>query len=80
MKTSKKFTPLLFLLALAAAMALGVVSQVGKVMAEGGGNGADQAAETQAALNSDDRTCEQREVQTDEGYGLSRTETRLVCH
>ncbi len=78
MKTSKKFTPALFLLALAVALALGVVSQVGKVMAEDGVRDAEQT--THAALVTDDRSCEQREVETDEGYGLSRKEVRFVCH
>ena len=78
MKVSRKLTRALFLLAFGACLALAAVSQVGKVMAEDGPN--EEAVTTQAALRSDDRGCERQEVETDEGYGLSRKETRLVCH
>jgi hypothetical protein len=78
MKASRKLTRALFLLAIGAGLGLAAVSQVGKVMAEDGANG--EVMATQAALHSDDRDCERREVETDEGYGLSRKETRLVCH
>ncbi len=81
MKTSKKIAPVLFLLALLTVFGFGVLWQGDKVMAEGAAD-AMQAASFQASATSSDRTqkCEQREVEADEGYGVSRKEVRLICH
>ena len=78
MKTSKKIAPALLVLAIAAVFGFGFASPVGKVMAEGVAQ-AVEAASVQARTG-DQRQCEQREVETDEGYGVSRKEMRLVCH
>jgi hypothetical protein len=87
MKTSNKIAPALFLLAVGTAFGFGFVSQVGKVMAEGVVQAvqsvavqASTAVHATAAVASDDQVCEQREVEADEGYGISRKEMRVVCH
>jgi len=86
MKTSNKFAPALIVLAVAAVFGFGFVSQVGKVMAEGAAQAVEavsaravEAVSVQARAG-EERQCEQREVETDEGYGVSRKEMRLVCH
>ncbi len=80
MQTSNKIAPLLFLLAVLAAFGFVFVSQDGRVMAEGVAQ-AVEAVTVQAttAVASDQRICEQQEVEADEGYGVSRKEMRLVC-
>jgi hypothetical protein len=78
MKTSNKFAPALIVLAVAAVFGFGFVTQVGKVMAEGVAQTV-EAASVQAQAG-EERQCEQREVEADEGYGVSRKEMRLVCH
>ena len=87
MKTSNKIAPALCLLAVVAAFGFGFVSQVGKVMAEGVVQAVESVAvqattavQATAAAASDDRICEEREVEADEGYGVSRKEMRVICH
>jgi hypothetical protein len=67
-------------MAVAAAFGLGVLSQVGSVMADGATD-ASQAVAVRATsiLGDRDRRCVEREVAADEGYGVSRMERRLVC-
>ncbi len=77
MKTSNKFAPALIALAVAAAIGFGFVSPVGKVMAEGVAQAVE--AVTIQSESGENRQCEMREVEADEGYGVSRREMRLVC-
>ena len=80
MKTSKRIAPTLFFAAIAAAFTLGVVSQVGNVMAEGAANVVEAVSfQANSALGSTERRCEPRDVEADEGYGVSRIERRVVC-
>lgn len=81
MKTSKKIAPVLFLLALLAVFGFGFLWQGDKVMAEAAANTV-EAASFQSSATRDDqsRKCEQREVEADEGYGVSRKEVRVICH
>ena len=79
MKTSHKFAPALFVLAGAALFAVGFVSPVGKVMAEGVVQ-AVQAVTIQTSDGESARQCEEREVEADEGYGVSSKVIRTVCH
>jgi hypothetical protein len=81
MKTSRKFAPALFLLAVVAVFGFAVISQVGKVMAEGVAQAVEAVSvQASADVSSDEPKCEQREVEADEGYGVSRKEVRLICH
>jgi hypothetical protein len=77
MKASKKLAPALVLLGFAVATGLGFLSQSANVKAEASSH----PMETTAIKATDDASsrCEQREVEADEGYGVSRTEIRLVC-
>ncbi len=77
MKTSNKVAPALIVLVLAAVFGFGFVSQVGKVMAEGVAQAVEAVSIPSQA--GEDRQCEMREVEADEGYGVSRKEMRLVC-
>jgi hypothetical protein len=70
---------LLFLLGLVAFSAIAYLSPVGQVMAEGGANAVNAAAYQAAADASQARQCEDREVEADEGYGISHKEIRRVC-
>jgi Flp pilus assembly protein TadG len=80
MKTSRHFAPTLLLLAVAAAFGLGVVSQVGAVVADSAADAAQAVAVQANSLRGDhERRCEQRDVAADEGYGVSRMERRMVC-
>jgi hypothetical protein len=80
MKTSSKLAPALFLLAVVVATGVSFLSQSGNVKAEGAAH-AVEATAAKASANSTEASsrCEQREVEADEGYGVSRTEIRLVC-
>ena len=77
MKTSRRIAPTLFVAAIVAAFGVGVVSQVGSVMAENAANVVESVAIK--ALGSTERRCEARDVEADEGYGVSRLERRVVC-
>ncbi len=77
MNTSNKVAPALIALVLAAVFGFGFVSQVGKVMAEGVAQAVEAVSIPSQAR--EDRQCEMREVEADEGYGVSRKEMRLVC-
>jgi|GEM_PF-6243219 len=77
MKTSRRVAPTLFVAAIVAAFGLGVVTQVGSVMAENAANVVE--AVSVKALGSTERRCETRYVEADEGYGVSRLERRVVC-
>jgi hypothetical protein len=79
MKTSNKFASALFVLAGAALFGVGFVSPVGKVMAEGVAQ-AVQAVAIQTTDGERARQCEEREVEADEGYGVSTKVIRLICH
>jgi hypothetical protein len=80
MKTSRRIAPALFFAAIVAAFGVGVVSQVGSVMAENAANVVEAVSfKAGAALGSTERHCEERDVDTDEGYGVSRLERRIVC-
>ncbi len=78
MKVSIHLMPALFLLALLGFFTLAYLSPMDKVMAEGGESDLRAAyqAEAQAAQS---QQCEDREVEADEGYGVSHKETRRVC-
>ena len=79
MKSSNRLMPALFLLGLFALFAIAYLSPVGQVMAEGGAR-AIEAASVQADANSGQSPrCEDREVEADEGYGVSHKEIRHVC-
>jgi hypothetical protein len=77
MKTSKRIAPALFFAAIVAAFGLGVVSQAGSVMAGSAANVVEAVSAN--ALGSTERRCEARDVEADEGYGVSRLERRVVC-
>ena len=77
MKTSKRIAPTLFVAAIVAAFGLGVVSQAGSVMAGNAANVVEAVAVK--ALGSTERRCETRDVEADQGYGVSRIERRVVC-
>jgi hypothetical protein len=77
MKSSIHLMPALFLLALLGFFALAYLSPVGQVMAEGGSQGFNATYQTETAQS---QQCEDREVEADEGYGVSHKEIRRVCH
>ena len=77
MKTSRHIAPALFLAAIVAAFGVGAASQAGIVMAENAANVVESVAVK--ALGSTERRCESRDVEADEGYGVSRTVRRVVC-
>ena len=77
MKTSRRVAPALFFAAIVAAFGFGAVSQAGSVMAENAANVVE--AVSIKALGSTERRCEARDVEADEGYGVSRLERRVVC-
>ena len=77
MKSSRRIAPALFFAAVVAAFGLGVTSQVGSVMAENAANVVESVAVK--ALGSTERRCEERDVEADQGYGVSRLERRVVC-
>jgi Flp pilus assembly protein TadG len=80
MKTSRQIAPTLLLLAVAAAFGIGVLSQVGSVMADGAADAAQAVAiQANTILGDREHRCEERDVAADEGYGVSRMERRLVC-
>jgi hypothetical protein len=80
MKLSRRIAPTLFFAAIVAAFGVGVVSQVGSVMAENAANVVEAVSfKAGSALGSAERRCEEREVDADEGYGVSRLERRVVC-
>ena len=80
MKTSKKLAPALFLLAVGLATGLAYLSQSRDVQAEGASH-AVEATTVKASASSIEyqSVCEQREVEADEGYGVSRKEMRTIC-
>jgi hypothetical protein len=77
MKTSNRMMPLLLLLGLFAFSVLAYLSPVGQVMAEGDGRAIEASALQADAAQP--RRCEDREVEADEGYGVSHKEIRRVC-
>ena len=79
MKTSNKYAPALFVLVGAVLFGVGFVSPVGKVMAEGVVQ-AVQAVTIQASDGENAHQCEEREVEADEGYGVSSKVIRIICH
>jgi hypothetical protein len=79
MKTSNRLMPLLFLLGLFAFSAIAYLSPVGQVMAEGGARAVEAASIQSDAAAANVRHCEDREVEADEGYGISHKEVRHVC-
>jgi hypothetical protein len=79
MKSSKRWMPALFLLGLFSLFAVAYLSPVGQVMAEGGARVIEAASVQADADSAQSRHCEDREVEADEGYGVSHKETRRVC-
>jgi hypothetical protein len=80
MKTSKIFAPALFLLAFAGALGVATLSNVGNVMAESAAHVVESVSvHANATLAADPQHCEMRDVEADEGYGVSRMEKRLIC-
>jgi hypothetical protein len=79
MKTSNRLMTLLFLLGLFAFSATAYLSPVGQVMAEGAARAVEAASFQAGAAAANTRQCEDREVEADEGYGISRKEVRHVC-
>ena len=80
MKTSKKLAPALFLLAVGLATGLAYLSQSRNVQAEGASRAVEASAVKASASTIDVQSgCEQREVEADEGYGVSRKEMRTIC-
>jgi hypothetical protein len=80
MKTSNKIGSALFALAVGAVFGFGFGSPVGAVMAEGVAQAVRAVGVQTRAEDDPARQCEEREVEADEGYGVSRKEMRLVCH
>jgi hypothetical protein len=79
MKTSNRLMTVLFLLGLFAFSAIAYLSPVGQVMAEGAARAVEAASFQADAAAANARQCEDREVEADEGYGISRKEVRHVC-
>ena len=77
MKSSIHLMPALFLLGLLGLFGFATLSPMGQVMAEDGSPSFNAAYQADAAQN---QQCEDREVEADEGYGVSHKETRRVCH
>ncbi len=51
------------------------------MLAEGAGDTVESVSfQASGSTNDQTRKCEQREVEADEGYGVSRKEMRIVCH
>ncbi len=76
MKSSLHLMPALFFLALLGFFTLAYFSPMDLVLAEGGSRAFDAAYQTETAQS---QQCEDREVEADEGYGVSHKETRRVC-
>ncbi len=81
MKSSKKRISLLVLLLLAiAAFGFAFPLQRGKAMGEGAAPESQIIqAKAPATLTNPGRRCETREMDVDEGYGVTRKEMRRVC-
>jgi hypothetical protein len=79
MKSSKPLMPLLLLLGLFGLFAVAYLSPVGQVMAEGGARAIEAATVRANANAAESRDCQDREVEADEGYGVSHKEIRHVC-
>jgi hypothetical protein len=78
MKISQTLTPAVIVLAFGVGMSLAFFTSQRAATAE---TGARQSAETHAdAGGIASPVCEDREVEIDEGYALSRKEKRRVCH
>ncbi|MBB4196257.1 hypothetical protein CCR94_00075 [Rhodoblastus sphagnicola] len=81
MKISKTLTPAVVLVAFGVGIGLAFFTSQGAATAE---TGAAQTvrAETHADASSSaaSAVCEDREVEMDEGYALTRKEKRRVCH
>ncbi len=77
MKSSIQLMPALFLLGLLGFFGLALLSPMGQVLAEGGSRGISADYQADAAQS---QQCEDREVEADEGYGVSHKEIRRVCH
>ncbi|HUO54902.1 MAG TPA: hypothetical protein VMU18_09185 [Rhodoblastus sp.] len=60
--------------------ALAYLSPVGEVMAESGARTVGAAAYQADASAAPATQCEDREVEADEGYGVSHKEIRRICH
>lgn len=80
MKPLKKRVPALVLLILAAA-GFGLAFSLPRTnaMAESAARGDSEMAQVQAVVDGDNRRCETREVEADEGYGVSHKEIRRIC-
>jgi hypothetical protein len=70
---------LLFLLAVLTILGLSILSPSRQVMAENVARTLDAAAFRADASVAHEQKCEDREVEADEGYGISRKEMRRVC-
>lgn len=79
MKASIHLMPALFLLALLGFFTVAYFSPMNRVMAEDGTRGFNSAAYQADAQAAQSQQCEDREVEADEGYGVSHKETRRVC-
>ena len=71
MTIKKKLAPALVLLALGTMAGLAFFSSQRMATAE---------PNTTASIGTANTACEDRVVAVDEGYGISRKETRRVCH
>ncbi|WP_298350980.1 hypothetical protein [Rhodoblastus sp.] len=76
MKSSIHLMPALFLLGLLGLFGFATLSSMSQVMAEGGSRDFHAAY---GAEPTQSQQCEDREVEADEGYGVSHKETRRVC-
>ena len=81
MKISKTLTPAVALLAFCVGLGLAFFSSQRAATAE---TSATQSVRTEthadASTLDGSATCEEREVEMDEGYALTRKEIRRVCH
>jgi len=81
MKISKTLTPAVVLLTFGVGLGLTFITSQGSATAEtsAGSSGKFDARVNALALDGS-AICEDREVEMDEGYALTRKEKRRVCH
>jgi hypothetical protein len=77
MKTSKKLTPAFVLLALGLVTGMAFFNTQRTATAETNAAQTTRAADASTAQTT---ACEDREVEMDEGYAMTRKEIRRVCH
>jgi hypothetical protein len=79
MKTSNRLMPTLILFGLFGFFAASYFSPISLVMAEGSSRAAEAASFQADADAAQSQNCEDREVEADEGYGVSHKVIRHIC-